>query len=386
MNAKNIFIKLDQRSHSYKVKVGNNLLKTCGVWAKENLSANVQKIAIVSNEKVFGLYGKWVEQSCVDKGFELCVWLMEDGEEFKNFDSFQTCLSFFSDNKLKRTDAVLALGGGVVGDLAGFAAATYLRGLDFLQIPTTVLSMIDSSVGGKTAINTSFGKNLVGSFYQPNGVLIDVETLRSLEHREVIAGFCEVAKHGAIGGKELLNEVSEFLKKYSLQEFPSYFTDENFKSQLEKLFASQVRFKAEIVMQDEQESTGRSDVKSRKILNFGHTVAHALEKITDYKYFKHGEAVGYGMLVAGEISKKLDICDENSINLLKDVVRLVGVLPDTNKIDVDGLLELFVFDKKLIGNSLQWVVLEDIGKPKILSSQKIPQEIIVESLQKILHS
>ena len=386
MNSKNVSIKLIGKSHSYDVKVGSDLLKDCGVWAKEHLSKNTTKIAIISNEKVFGLYGEQVEQSLVDKGFEIFVWLMQDGEEFKNFDSFQEALGFFGENKLSRTDAVIALGGGVVGDLAGFAAATYLRGISFLQIPTTVLSMIDSSVGGKTAINTAFGKNLVGSFYQPNGVLVDVETLKTLEHRELVAGFCEAIKQGAIGGMELLTETANFLEKYSLEELPSYYYDEKFRHLLVTLLASQIGFKAEIVMQDEQEATGRSDAKSRKILNFGHTVAHALEKITDYKYFKHGEAVGYGILAAGEISKKLDICDSNSINLLKDVVRSVGVLPDTNNISIDELLELFVFDKKLIGNSLQWILLEDIGKPKIISSQIIPPNIIVESLQKILHS
>lgn len=386
MDKKQVQIKLEGKSHTYNVQIGNDLLKNCGDWARMCLSEKSEKITLVSNEKVFSLYGDEVKQSFIDKGFDVSVWLMKDGEEYKNFESLQESLEFFGKNNLKRTDAVVALGGGVVGDLAGFASSIYLRGISFLQIPTTVLSMIDSSVGGKTAVNTEFGKNLIGTFYQPQGVLVDVETLKTLEYRELVAGFCEAIKQGAIGNIELFNLISKFLKNYNLELFPNLFEDKNFLNDLENLLHSQIQFKANIVMQDEQESIERSDAKSRKILNFGHTVGHALEKITDYKYFKHGEAVGYGILVAGEISKRLEICDTNSINLLNDVFVSAISLPDTNKIDIDKLIDLFVFDKKTIGKSLQWILLEGIGKPKILSSREISQQIIRDSLSKILHN
>ena len=169
----------------YEIKIGHQILGGCGNWARRNLSGETKKIALISNRKIFRLYGEAVEKSLTEAGFETCVWLMKDGETHKNFRSLESALEFFSQNRLKRTDAVIALGGGVVGDLAGFASAVFLRGIDFLQIPTTLLAMIDSSVGGKTAVNTSFGKNLVGAFHQPKGVLIDVEALKTLETKGI---------------------------------------------------------------------------------------------------------------------------------------------------------------------------------------------------------
>ena len=286
---------------------------------------------------------------------------------------------------MKRTDAVLALGGGVVGDLAGFAASVYLRGLAFLSIPTTLLSMIDSSVGGKTAINTSFGKNIVGTFHQPKGVLIDVSTLKTLEEREVLAGFCEAIKHGALAGDDILHSVEKFLLEFPLDGFSTNFEDQNFLDRLVDLVSEQVCFKADVVANDEKESTERIDKRSRKILNFGHTVGHALEKVTQYRYFRHGEAVGYGMLVAAEISKRLDILDNNSLSLLKRVVSTAGKLPETSVIDIQEILNSFAYDKKAFGDGLYWILLDDIGKPKIVSSVEIPESIIIDSLQEILH-
>jgi 3-dehydroquinate synthase len=309
---------------------------------------------------------------------------MKDGETHKNFRSLETALKFFSSNQLKRTDAALALGGGVVGDLAGFASAVYLRGIDFLQIPTTLLAMIDSSVGGKTAVNTEFGKNLVGAFHQPKGVLIDVETLKTLPRRELTAGFCEAVKQGAIANRKLFDQTGSFLQNYSPNYFKKNFTKTEFISELENLISAQISFKAEIVSNDVKENTARTDAKSRKILNFGHTLAHSLEKATGYKYFKHGEAVGYGIIFAAELSKKLDIFDVNELNLLNDVVARVGRLPKLDNIKPELLIENFAFDKKAIGDSLQWVLLEAIGKPKIVENKDIPKSAIKSTLNKIL--
>ncbi len=384
MEKRNVEIILKENPHKYKVEVGNNLLNICGVWAKNVLAENTRKVILISNKKVFGLYGGEVCRSFKVNGFEVVKFLIGDGEEYKSFQTLRETLEFFGKNELKRSDAVIALGGGVVGDLAGFAASVYLRGVSFLQIPTTLLAMIDSSVGGKTAVNTEFGKNLVGSFYQPKGVLIDIKTLQTLEHRELIAGFCEAIKQGAIGSRELFDKTSEFLTEFPLKVFVKNLTDERFTVNLTNLLVSQISFKAGIVMQDERESSARQDAKSRKILNFGHTTAHALEKVTDYKYFKHGEAVGYGILAAAEISKRLDICDENSVNSLNNVVGLLGSLPDAGDLEIDKILQALVYDKKSIDDSIQWILLETIGTPKIIKSRNIPQSVIRESLTKVL--
>lgn len=370
----------------YDISIGHNLLKNSGDWARKCLSEKTNKIAIISNRKVFQLYGETVETSLKSAGFETCGWLMSDGERYKNFRSLENALRFFSQNRLSRTDAVVALGGGVIGDLAGFASAIYLRGIDFLQFPTTLLAMIDSSVGGKTAVNTEFGKNLIGAFYPPKGVLADVGTLKTLHHREITAGLCEAVKQGAVGSRELFMNTAEFLEKYPNGKFKNYFSDEKFLSDLRNLIRSQIAFKAKIVYQDAKENTERSDTKSRKILNYGHTLAHALEKVTGYKYFKHGEAVGYGILFSAEIANKLDILDNNELELLGDVLHRVGKLPQIPKLSSEQIIEAIKFDKKSINNSLQWVLLERIGKPVILSDKEIPLSVIKKSLEKILKS
>ncbi|HEX8736500.1 MAG TPA: 3-dehydroquinate synthase [Pyrinomonadaceae bacterium] len=379
-------VNLSGNAHRYEIEIGRDLLKTCGDWAKTCLSEKARKIVVVSNPKIFRLYGEAVKNSLEKSGFEVSVWLMKDGERHKNFRSLETALKFFSEIRLKRTDAVIALGGGVVGDLAGFAAAVYLRGVAFLQIPTTLLAMIDSSVGGKTAVNTAFGKNLVGAFHQPRGVLIDVDVLKTLPRRELTAGFCEAVKQGVIADEKLFKQTAEFLRNYSPQKFKKFFSDENFSKNLQNLIAAQVAFKAEIVSQDERESADRIDVKSRKILNFGHTVGHALEKVTAYKRFKHGEAVGYGILAAAEISKEVAKFVQDDIKSLNDVVRLTGNLPNADDIAIADIIEAISFDKKSVGESLQWILLEKIGKPKIISDREIPKAVIEKSLKKIFQT
>ena len=380
-----VAVKLGGSSHKYPIEIGHDLLKTSGDWARKCLSPKTKKIVLVSNAKIFRLYGEAAVNSFDRENLEVLPFLMKDGERYKSFRTLESLLKFIGENKLTRTDAVVALGGGVVGDLAGFAAAVFMRGLAFLQIPTTLLAMIDSSVGGKTAVNTTFGKNLIGAFHQPDGVLIDIETLQTLPRRELTAGFCEAVKQSAIADADLFNQTAGFLESYSPDKFKKYFLDEVFISALENLIAAQIAFKAQIVMQDEKESVERSDVKSRKILNFGHTLAHALEKVTDYKRFKHGEAVGWGILFAAELSKELEILDENELNLLNDVLLRVGKLPDTRNISLEKVFEAFAFDKKTVGDSLQWILLKEIGKPMIVENKDISTSIIYETLKKVLH-
>ena len=381
---KKIKIEIKQSPHQYDIKIGSDQLKNSAVWAQNCLERKTKKIAMVSNKKVFELYGEVVKASFENEGIEVCVFLMPDGERYKNFRTFEKALNFFAENKLSRTDAVVALGGGVVGDLAGFAAASYLRGVAFLQIPTTLVAMIDSSVGGKTAVNTEFGKNLIGAFYQPNGVLIDVETLQTLARRELSAGFCEAIKQGVIADKKLFAQTADFLENFSLYKFKNNFSNKEFVIEFQDLIHAQVDFKAQIVMQDERESTERVDAKSRKILNYGHTLAHALEKVTDYKYFKHGEAVGYGILFAAELSKNLGIFNEDELKLLNDVVQRVGILPKLHGIDPERVLEAFNFDKKVVDDSLQWVLLEEIGAPIIRRNKEIPSPTLSKTLKEFL--
>jgi 3-dehydroquinate synthase len=374
-------IKIPRRSSAYTIRIGSGLISEAGRLSAEALGRDSGRILIVSNRKVFGLFGKIIETSLKRTGFETNVHLIGDGERFKNLRTLESTLHVLNEKGFTRTDAVMALGGGVVGDLAGFAASIHLRGIDLLQIPTTLLSMIDSSVGGKTAVNTSYGKNLVGSFYQPTGVLIDADTLKTLPKREITAGFCEAIKQGAISGRPLFEQTDNFLRAYSARDFANPTKYMQFSGVLVDLIEKQVRFKARIVQNDEVESPFDSTSRSRKILNFGHTFAHALEKVSNYKLLKHGEAVGYGIMFAAELSKKLELLGQGEVNSLNDVVRRAGSLPPIIDIDQSKILASFKHDKKRIGNSLHWVLLRDIGKPVIVPDTEIPRSAVLSTLK-----
>lgn len=383
MKHHSIKIEFQQRSSDYDVVIGSGLLEGCGKWARKCLSGDTQNILIISNTTVFDLYGKQTEQSLRAAGFRVSHFLMKDGERYKTLRSIESALSDFAEKRLSRNDAVVALGGGVVGDLAGFASSIYLRGISFLQIPTTLLAMIDSSVGGKTGVNFASGKNQLGSFYQPKGVLVDTMTLDTLSYREMTAGFCEMIKHAAICSRELLGQTDRFISDLEKTARNSRFRISDLESEAADLIALNVEFKAKIVAGDEQESSKRTDKKSRKILNFGHTLAHALEKVTNYKQLKHGEAVGYGILFAAELSKTLDLCAEKDVKLLNDVVHRSGSLPRLVNIDEREILEAFRSDKKHLSGSLQMVLLKAIGNPVIVSD--IPPSAIQKVLKNFLH-
>ena len=369
---------------SYQISIGGETIGDCGKWARKCLGREAAKIVIVSNPTVYRLYGPTVAACLTNAGFSVSNWLMKDGEEHKNLTSVENALAFFSESGLTRTDAVVALGGGVVGDLAGFAASIYLRGVRFLQMPTTLLAMIDSSVGGKTGVNAAFGKNTIGTFHQPVGVIIDPSVLATLPERELTAGSCEVIKHGALSGRAQFLQTAEFLRKYPLENFAAIRNQAGFAAGISDLIRKNVEFKAKIVAGDELESPKRTDSRSRKILNFGHTLAHALEKVTAYKYFKHGEAVGYGILYAAELSKTLALCDKKDVKLLYDVVHSVGSLPSLVNIDSQEVFEAFRFDKKHVAGSLQLILLKGIGKPVIVNNCDIPNSAHTKALKQLL--
>ncbi len=379
MADRNITIQIPERQSVYEITIAHGSLSEIGPWTR-NCVANTARVLVISNPTVFGLYGDEAVSRLRTAGFETAVWLMDDGEQYKSFDSVQKALGACEKFGMSRSDAIIALGGGVVGDLAGFTASIYLRGITFLQVPTTLLSMIDSSVGGKTGVNSAAGKNRIGTFYQPGGVLIDASVLRTLDVREVTAGLCEAIKHGILAGGDLFAMVSGFLAQFPVGGLSGHFESTDFQNALDGFVEAQLAFKASIVSSDERESAGRTDAHSRKILNFGHTLAHALENVTAYEYFKHGEAVGYGILYAAELSKLLALIDEDVVNLLYDVVHRAGVLPPIAHIAPDEILEAFRFDKKIIGGSLQLILIDGIGQPHIVDVADVPQTFLRQAL------
>lgn len=360
-------ISLNQQARKSEINIAAGIRRNLGQLLP--LKAP-RRVGVISNERVFELYGREVKRSLKSAGFTVLEWLMPEGERYKSFRSLEKAVTFLSENRFERDDLVLALGGGVVGDLAGFAAAVYLRGISLVQVPTTLLSQIDSSVGGKTGINLATGKNLVGAFHQPSSVFIDTETLVSLPPRELVSGFCEMVKQALISDASLFEMTVKCLQKRDL-----------LSPEFEALIAAQCGFKASIVANDERESTSRTDTKSRKVLNFGHTTAHALETITNYRYFRHGEAVGYGMLVAGELSRNLGLIDSGTLESLRDAVRLCGSLPRADHLDTKQITGALKHDKKSVGGQINWVLLEGIGRPRIVEGRLISAKNLRDSLR-----
>ena len=361
-----VHVRLPERKQNYEIKIGAGTLSTLGAEARACLGSGARRVALISNSKVSDLYGRRVRQSLKAERFKVVHWLMPEGERHKSLRSLEQAISFMSEARLERSDAVIALGGGVVGDLAGFAAAVYLRGIPLIQVPTTLLAQIDSSVGGKTGINLPAGKNLAGTFHQPSLVLIDTKTLRTLPPRELTAGWCEAVKQGTVASRKLFRQTVELLSRGG---------DPG------ELIAAQCRFKASIVARDEREEITRTDRRSRRILNFGHTTAHALEKVTGYRRFRHGEAVGRGMLVAGEISKSLGMLASGELESLREAVGLCGPLPRAGDLSIDDIVRAIDRDKKSIGGAVKWVLLERIGKPLIVDGREIDSRVLRASLR-----
>lgn len=379
-----ITVKISRKSTNYPVKVEAGSLATVPMWVNGKLEQRHQKVFLISNKRVFGFYGDSLLKGFERSSFDTYTHLIGDGERFKNLKTTGELLNAFAKAGLKRSDLILALGGGVVGDAAGFAASIYQRGIPVIQIPTTLVSMVDSSVGGKTGVNLSFGKNLAGTFSQPDAVFVDILLLSTLPRRELNAGAYEVLKHGILSGGKLFSASVDTLQVIRKLGVTEVLAKDALREQMNSLIAEQIRFKAQVVRGDEMEDPARTDPRSRKILNLGHTFGHALEKVTNYRYLKHGEAVGYGLLFAAELSKKLELLDKNTLELLNDVVHRVGVLPPINHIDRDELLNAFRSDKKSSPSGINWVLLEDIGKPLILSEKDIGRTAISHTFRKFV--
>ncbi|HYJ87959.1 MAG TPA: 3-dehydroquinate synthase [Pyrinomonadaceae bacterium] len=370
-------VRTPSRAFKYKISLGRGLLSRTGELTRESLGRRAMRVAVFSNKTVFSLYGPQVIESLSETGFSVSHWLMGDGERFKSIRTTQKALLFLNEINLDRNDGVIALGGGVVGDLAGFAAAVYLRGIPFIQIPTTLLAQVDSSVGGKTGVNMPGGKNLIGSFHQPRAVIIDLETLTTLPTRELAAGWFETVKQGAVASRKLFQQTTDFLQGMHSKE-------DLISSRLSELIAAQVSFKAAIVAADEREDLTRTDHRSRKILNFGHTIGHGLEAITNYRRFRHGEAVGHGMLAAGALSKNLGLLDKSELELLREGVHLCGPLPSAENLEADTIITAIARDKKRSSGDVQWVLLERIGLPRLVDGKEISRRLLKQSLREAL--
>ena len=325
-------------SRAYPVHIGGGMLERSGL-----LISGVTKsraCAVITDSTVEPLYAPRVCRSLQDAGFRVCLYTFPAGEQNKNLATYGGMLEFLAENKLTRSDFVVALGGGVVGDMAGFAAATYQRGIDFVQIPTTFLAASDSSVGGKTAIDLAAGKNLAGAFHQPAMVICDTDTFSSLPAETFADGMAETVKHGLIADRD----------------FYHFLMTEDVHGHIDSVVRRNVEIKAAVVHADEFERG------ARKLLNFGHTLGHAIEKCSGYAT-SHGYAVATGMALAARAGEKMGVSPAGTLDAVLSACRRFG-LPTECPYTAEELYAAATGDKKRSGGSIDVVVLEEIGKAR----------------------
>ncbi|MHB8157377.1 MAG: 3-dehydroquinate synthase [Desulfocucumaceae bacterium] len=354
-----VFIDLGARS--YIIHIGHGIFESLGEIVRGHFQA--EKIMVVTNPTVERLYGRAVVGQLERAGFSVKVAQIPDGEEYKSLSTAEKLYDLAYTSELDRRTPVLALGGGVVGDLAGFVAATYLRGVPFVQVPTTLLAQVDSSVGGKVAVNHPRGKNIIGAFYQPSLVVADLSVLQSLNDREIKAGMAEVIKYGVIEDQNFFVWLEDNLER-ALKLDPGA---------MEKIVATSCGIKASVVQEDETEQ-GR-----RAILNFGHTVGHAVESVTGYGVYRHGEAVSIGMAAAARIALQAGMISEQDLNRLEALLARCGLpVSISSSLDRNELIDSMRKDKKVISSKLTFVLPEAIGSVKIV--RDVSEEDIISGM------
>jgi 3-dehydroquinate synthase len=342
---------------SYPIIIGRHLLDQPGF--ANHIPG--KRVAIVTNTVVAPLYLERLIAMLEAAGKQCLSIVLPDGEEEKNVDNLMRIFDVLLEKKCDRKTTLVALGGGVIGDMTGFAAATYMRGVPFVQMPTTLLAQVDSSVGGKTAINHPLGKNMIGAFYQPQSVLADTATLTTLPQRELSAGLAEVIKHGAIIDAAFFSWLETHMDQLMARDDAA----------LAQVIQRSCEIKADVVRQDERESGLRA------ILNFGHTFGHAIESGLGYGEWLHGEAVGCGMVMAADLSHRLGYLsaqDKARITALVQAAGLPVVAPD---LGVDRWLELMEVDKKNEGGQIKFILLKPLGQATITA---VPDDLLRATL------
>lgn len=358
-------IKLNLKKRSYNIVVGSSIVKSLGRYISGLGIGN--DAYIITNAPIKTKYGIGLSQILKQSGFSVRFKTVPDTEKSKSIQVLAIALKDMAHYDKERRLFILGFGGGVIGDLAGFLASIYKRGIPYIQIPTTLLAQVDSSIGGKTAIDLLEGKNLVGAFYQPRLVFSDVAFLKTLDKRQIRAGLAEVIKYGIIKDEKLFSYLERGYKDIFA------FKDKA----LEYIVTSCSAIKAGVVQRDEREERG-----IRTILNFGHTLGHAIEAASNFKTYNHGEAIALGMLVASQISKALRLIDEAILVRIENLIKDVGLPTQIKRVSLNTIINAHYRDKKFIGAKNRFVLITDIGRAKIV--ENIPLEIIKEAIKRRL--
>ncbi|MFZ3072145.1 MAG: 3-dehydroquinate synthase [Thermodesulfobacteriota bacterium] len=346
----------EKPSRSYPIFIERGLISKVGETMIGVLPGG--RCAVVTNPTVGDLYLAPVIESLKKAGFDAITIEIPDGEEYKNLTQVSFIYDRLLEARLERDSAIIALGGGVIGDISGFVAATYLRGVPFVQAPTTLLAFVDSSVGGKTGVNHRLGKNMIGAFYQPKAVIIDPDALFTLDKRELMAGFSEVVKYGVIRDAGFFKFMEDNAAAMSKPGEP-----------LIEAIKRSCAIKAEVVMKDERESGIRS------ILNFGHTFAHAIEALTGYKEFRHGEAVSIGMVMAARLSHVLGLASKDIAIRLEKLLKRFSLPVKPPGFSPYEYVEAMKLDKKVKAGNIRFVLVEDLGR---VIMREVPEKKLIE--------
>lgn len=354
-------IRVELGERSYNIVIDSNILDGIGKTIERFEFS--KRLGLVSNPTVYKLYGSTVSAALRESGFDITEIIIPDGEEYKSLMWAEKIYEELLKSKLDRKSALLALGGGVIGDITGYAASTYMRGIDFIQVPTTLLAQVDSSVGGKTGVNHKLGKNMIGTFWQPRCVWIDIDTLRSLPQREFLSGLAEVIKYGVIWDEELFAFLEENREKILGLD----------KEALAFIIRRSCEIKADVVSRDEREGGLRA------ILNYGHTIGHAVETVTGYRKYLHGEAVAIGMHIEARLSHLMGYIGEEPVRRIKKLIEAY-LLPaePCGDAGVEGLLGAMQLDKKTVGGAVTFILPEKIGSVRI--EKGVPAGLITESV------
>ena len=349
---------------AYPIHVGHGLLKDLGaIYQERGLG---RRAAVVTDAVVAEHHLKTAIDSLRAAGVDACPVVLPSGEVHKTLDAVSRVYDALVEARLDRGSAVVALGGGVVGDIAGFAAATFLRGIDFVQVPTTIVSQVDASVGGKTGVDHRGGKNLIGAFHQPRLVCVDTAALKTLPEREIVAGLAEVVKHAVIRDEVMFALLEAYLDEIvAFQLAPD---------EMDALIARNCRIKADIVQADPFERTGL-----RAILNYGHTVGHAIEAATGYGIYLHGEAVILGMAAAGKIACRRGLWPQEDFDRQARLLRRLGVPPGLGDVSVEKILERMKSDKKARDGVLTFVLPTRIGE--VTTTRDVTREEVLAGME-----
>jgi len=343
--------RVDLGSRSYDIHIQPGCLDRLGGTMGELFEAPA-RCMVISNVTIAPLYMERLRSSLEQRGWQVSECILADGEQFKTMDSFSRIMDALMQARLSRNEPVIALGGGVVGDMTGFAAACYRRGIPFIQVPTTVLAQVDSSVGGKTAINHPHGKNMIGAFYQPRLVWIDPLVLATLDIREIRAGLGEAIKYGLIRDAAFFDWMQQHIQ---------HVLDLDAEA-LSTMIHACCRHKAEVVMADETEQGMRA------LLNLGHTFGHAIESMTHYTTFLHGEAVAMGTLMAARLSEQLGCAKSGTEERIRACYQQAGLPTTIPTFSADAWLDAMGHDKKNIGDRIRYILLHDIGNAFVAES------------------